>query len=288
MLAVVEDEQELSRCEVVEQRLLGRAAGERRDVECARGGGGDEPFVGDARQLDERHAVGEPLLEPPGELDRQPGLAAAADAGERQHPRVALKRRELSELVLAPDEGAALLGQPPKRRGGALSRRALLQLAAQALELLAPLERPVLVAVLGQQLAGVQGQRGAEGSGRALAPGLLGRALELLHVDTRVEHQQLLAHLDRGGAEDTACRVHDLVQVVGRGCRISLRPQGVHQLFAVQGVTGCEREQLDQVTRLAQPPANVVQGGAADRDREAAQQRHGDVVRGRVRAPAGC
>ena len=190
--------------------------------------------------------------------------------------------------MLAADEGAARLRQPA---GGLVSRpcaRALLELLAQPLQLLAALERPVLVAVLGEQRAAVEGERGAERGGRAVAPRLIGGGLEGVDVDARVEHQELVAQLDRRRAEDAPRCVHDLVEVVRGRRRFAVRPQRVHQLLAVQAVARGEREQLDEVPSLAQPPADIRQRLAVDRDGEAAEQRDGYVVGRRIRVRPVC
>src|SRR4051794_40156168 len=99
----------------------------------------------------------------------------------------------------------------------------------QCLELVATRRGPVLVAVLREQLASVQSQRRAISAGGTGATGLLGRALEVVDVDARAECQQLVAELDRLGAERAPCDMDDLMEVVrGRG-GVELGPQLVHQ-----------------------------------------------------------
>ena len=68
---------------------------------------GDERVVAERRQVDPEDAGGERRDERRGRLDRDPRLARAAGAGERDQPRAVLDpRRELGQLPLAADERA--------------------------------------------------------------------------------------------------------------------------------------------------------------------------------------
>ena len=259
VLAVVEHEQRRSWSEELHDALKRRAPGHRGHLERRRGGVHDEASLLDAGELDERGAVGIVALAATCQLEGQPCLARAAGAGEREQARGAQQRGQLAELVLAPDERARARRERPDRGppGDQLSEL-LLELAAQLLELFASHRRPVLVAVLGQQLTGVDGQRRAVGVRRARFAGVCGRVLELVHVDGRVQRQQLLPQLDRVGSEDPAGRMHDLVEVVRRRGRLAVWPQRVHQLLPVHTVPRREGQHLDQVACLAQAPACVL------------------------------
>ena len=113
MLAVVEHEQEARVADLAHERgdrvLLGA------QVEPDRGGGlaGDQCRVADRGQLDEPRAL---RVVPRGELQREPRLAAAAGAGEREQPGVAQQPSELRQLALAPDEARQLARQAARGR----------------------------------------------------------------------------------------------------------------------------------------------------------------------------
>jgi hypothetical protein len=139
-------------------------------------------------------------------------------------------------------------------------------------ELFAVTGDPVVVPVLREQLAAIQIERRPVRAGRADASGVDRRVSEGSHVDVCVEHEQSVAKLDCVSTERTAGGMHSLMQVVGRSGRIPLRPQCVHHLFAVQSISACEREHLDQLTRLPQPPRPIGQRDVVDRRREPAEQ----------------
>ncbi len=131
MLAVVEDEQQLLPGERGHQAFdrVGRgvrpepglAEPERAEhrlghLVAAVGRGVERGEVGGRGA--ERGEVGEAHLAPPacGRLDRQPGLAGAARADDRDQPGVA-QRVDARELGLAPDEAGELGREPPARHG---------------------------------------------------------------------------------------------------------------------------------------------------------------------------
>ena len=74
--------------------------------------------------------------------------------------------------------------------------------------------------------------------------------------------------------------MHDLVQVVGGGRRVELRPERVHQLLAMQPMARGEGEELDQLAPLAQAPRRRGDRLAVARGGEPAEQLDRDVPRG--------
>ena len=77
--------------------------------------------VVERREFAEPHAVAEAVLLAPGGLEGEPGLADAADAGQRDQRALAQGGGNAQHLVLAPDEA----GRAPRqsRRAGRLDRR---------------------------------------------------------------------------------------------------------------------------------------------------------------------
>ncbi len=137
---------------------------------------------------------------------------------------------------------------------------------------------PLLVAVLGQQLALVRVERRPVGGRIAPSarpgPGLL----ESLDIDPDrrlgAELDQVVVQLDAGRAvkadrvEGAPRRKDRLVQVVaGRGL-VAIRPEQLCGLPRVHPPFGREREQLDQGLGLAQPPSVVGNHLATQSDRE--------------------
>ncbi len=111
VLAVVDDEQQLLRPEVARHDILdGRtlAGTKPPGVTDLRH---DEVRVGDRCQLHQPRTVGEVVYRSPGGLDGEPGLARAAHSGEHGEPVGCDQRRELGELLRAPDERGEGIGQ---------------------------------------------------------------------------------------------------------------------------------------------------------------------------------
>ena len=132
--------------------------------------------------------------------------------------------------------------------------RLVLELGHQRRELLATRFRPVVVAVLGQELAGVERDRRAVGRRCLEAASVCGCELEPVDVDVRGEREDLVSQFDRLGIERAPRHVHRLVQVVrGRG-GTEVSPEDVHRLFSVQPVSRREGEQLHELARFLQPP----------------------------------
>ena len=71
---------------VPQQRVHRGAAGLVGQPERAGGGGGHSVRVGDRRQVDVAHAVGQHVCQSSRDLQGQPGLADAAGAGQRDEP----------------------------------------------------------------------------------------------------------------------------------------------------------------------------------------------------------
>jgi hypothetical protein len=179
---------------------------------------------------------------------------------------------------------------------------------------------PVLVQVLGQQVAGVQRRGGRVGRRLTRAVGGRRGGLERRHVDDqwphglrRPQHQPAAgqgegAGRERGGRATVPRRqcvpghVQGLAQIVGPGCRRVVGPERLQDLVAVQALARRQGEELHQALGLAQPPGALRHRPAAGPDAEAAQQldaqphrfdgldracrRHAGVPHRRVRHPA--
>ncbi len=113
VLEVVEDEQQPLLGEEVLEALSDRGRAALPESERLRDRGQDERGIGDRRQRDEEHALGEVLDELGGSLQREPGLARAARPGERQQTHVLPPQSlgDRSQLALAPDQRCGLDGQ---------------------------------------------------------------------------------------------------------------------------------------------------------------------------------
>ena len=104
MLAVVEHEQQRTRREEVDHGIDELLRRERPDVECTSDRFSDESCVPDRSQLDERSSRFVRRLGSTRELEREPRLADAAGASQREQARMGQQRLELTELALAPYE----------------------------------------------------------------------------------------------------------------------------------------------------------------------------------------
>ena len=144
-------------------------------------------------------------------------------------------------------------------------------------ELFPPAGGEVVVAVLGQELAAVERERGAVARGFRGGPSRDGRLLEELDVHCRMKLEQPISCLDRLGPEGPSRRMHGLIQVVGAGRGAELRPERVDQLLAVQTLPRCEREQLHELPALPQPPGALRHRLGLDRGRKAAEEPDPDV-----------
>ena len=191
--------------------------------------------------------------------------------------RVAADQRPLRHLVggvVRGQRGEQVHGGP--RVAGRLAQRRQLghQPAVPGAELVPASRGPVLVPVLGQQLARVQAERclhagwisGSLGGGR--------RGLELLDVDPQrlvgAQRHPLVPHPQAGAARarvpEPRCPrrrrpgqpapgdMQRLVQVVQAGVGVPLWPQRLDDLVPVPPVAGRQGQDLDDVPGLAQPP----------------------------------
>jgi hypothetical protein len=141
---------------------------------------------------------------------------------------------------------------------------------------------PLLVAVLGQQIARVEVEGGAACLDRALLAGGVGGGLELVDVDlhrvlvTQGEHvvaqRQVAGAAVVGGIERAPGDEDHLPQVVGSRARVAVGPERLGDLLAVQVPLRGERQQLDQALAATQAPGALGYHSVARSDGEAAQQ----------------
>lgn len=110
-------------------------------------------------------------------------------------------------------------------------------------EQLAPVSGPILVTILGQEVAGIQVERGAVGHGILATPCIGGGSLEGFDVDPQgvpgveAEDVVLEPRIARG-ARRTGCEcvpgsVEYLVEAIGGRRQLKVRPEEVHDLLAV-------------------------------------------------------
>lgn len=172
------------------------------------------------------------------------------------------------------------LAQPADRRRPIGRRLELGQLdpqrEAELVQGVASRCRPLLVAVLGQQLAVVGVERRPVGGGVASLSRSRGGLLEGDDVDpdgiVRAERHHVLlqlqatAALEPGRVERAPRREDRLMQVVPGGGRVAARPEQLGGLVSVEALLGRQREQLDQGLRLAQSPGVVGDRVAAQAD----------------------
>jgi hypothetical protein len=137
---------------------------------------------------------------------------------------------------------------------------------------------PLLVAVLGQQLAAVERHRALAGRHGRLRAGLGRSLLEDVDVDLHagqgqqpVADAQAARALTAGRVERAAGGEQRLAQVVGRRGRVAIRPQHLGDLLAMHPAIGREREQLHEALGAPQPPRALGYRSVAG-DLEAAQQ----------------
>ncbi len=176
VLAVVEEQEQLLRAQVVDERVEGRLPGLRLDPQGPGDLGDDEPGVADGGELDEPGAV---ALEVIGRgLQREARLAGAADPDEGDQATGVEQARDLGELPLASHEGGDLERQV---RGGPGCRAERRERPPQArrgelVDVLGPLEiAQAMLALVEQldargQLVGDQDGGGARGEHLAAVP----------------------------------------------------------------------------------------------------------------------
>ena len=108
MLAVVEQEQLLAVADVSGEGDLRCPVGGEPGAQRLGDRRADQLGLAECRQLDRPDPVGEILRLLPRNLQRQPGLAAAAGPGQSEEPRVAQQCGGLGQLALAADEAGQL------------------------------------------------------------------------------------------------------------------------------------------------------------------------------------
>ena len=145
---------------------------------------------------------------------------------------------------------------------------------------------PRLVAILGQQLAGVEVERGLVGGGLAGGARAGGGGLEGVDVDLGLEGDDAVAEAQGVGADRAPRGVQRLVEVVGRRLGVAIGPQQVGQALAVQPALGGEGQELDQRLGLAQAPRALFDDAVLGGDREPAQQTHARYGVVHPRAPS--
>ena len=145
---------------------------------------------------------------------------------------------------------------------------------------------PRLVAILGQQLAGVEVERGLVGGGVAGRPRAGGGGLEGVDVDLGLEGDHAVVEAQGVGADRAPRGVQRLVEVVRRRVAVAVGPQQVGQALAVQPALGGEGQELDQRLGLAQAPRSLFDDAVLGRDREPAQQTHARYGVVHPRAPS--
>jgi hypothetical protein len=111
VLAVIQDEQQRARPQILLEGRARRAAGlfalpERRSDRLRNKG-----RIGQRSQLDQPDPVGVALQDVRGYLERQPGLAGPTGSDDRQQRRGPEQALDLGHLLLPPDEAGELPGQ---------------------------------------------------------------------------------------------------------------------------------------------------------------------------------
>ena len=108
------------------------------------------------------------------------------------------------------------------------------ELRRQLRKLLPSVGGPVVVSILWQQLAAVEGERRTVGRGCPRATRVGSSKLQAVDVDVRCELEQLIPDLDRAAVKRAPRDVHGLIQVVRRRGRIAVAPERIHRLLAVE------------------------------------------------------
>jgi hypothetical protein len=224
-----------------------RTAGLFLDAQRARHRLHDEAGVRDRGQLDEPHAVRIVVEHVRGKLQREPRLADAARADQREQPRAVQRLARLDQFALAADERRGLLRQVVRRRleraqrGEVAAQRGVLQLveALGAGEVAQPHEAQV-----------VQRQRLGQPAAH--------------HVDDRLRQQHLPAVRGAHDARRAVERAAEVVVVAalrGADVQAAARPQfnAVSVLRAGERALEVERG-LDGVERIGEHSAHPVAG----------------------------
>ena len=201
------------------------------------------------------------VVEDPGqhfELPQHAGAVAGSEhAAHHGHMPILVRGIERDELVepLAPTE----------------------ELTVAQLKPLAVVERPVLVRIVGQQLARVDGEGAFDRID--VAPRQTGhrQVLEDDGIDVEVgggkeRHGVGAEHDAVPHTSGLADEVGGLVQPVGRRIQGGVRPEGVDHLFAVHPVPVGQGEELDESARIAPAEAARLDQAPVDTDVKSSEQ----------------
>jgi len=101
MLAIVEHDQQVPSIKLLGERVGQRLFGSLVDVHRPAKGRCDQPRFAHPLQVHPTGPVGEPRRHVPGDLNRQPRLAAATRTGQRHHPGVRDQVGHLRTFMLA-------------------------------------------------------------------------------------------------------------------------------------------------------------------------------------------
>ena len=255
-------------------RLLRREGADvERGCDCLR----HEPRVCQGAELDEHGTGLKRCLGAPCELECEARLADAAGPCQREQPRAPEERSQLGELAAASDERARIRRER-ERSSRTESGDLMLEFECNRGELVATALDPVVVPVLGQQLAGVDVECRPEGRCRLFPACVHCRLFELVDVDLSREVKRTVPRLDRGRVEGAPRDVHGLVEVVGGRRRGEVAPEHVHRLLAMEPVVAGESEELHELARLLQSPGRVGHRNSVDGRRETAEERQTDVA----------
>jgi hypothetical protein len=119
VLAVVEHQQQAPGLEMIGERLRELRAGSLLNAQHLGDRARDEKRIRDRRELDEPHAIGIGVVGVGRRLQREPGLADAADADQREQPASCQEPLDLGGFLVATDERRDLLrevvGRPFER-----------------------------------------------------------------------------------------------------------------------------------------------------------------------------
>ncbi len=132
-----------------------------------------------------------------------------------------------------------------------------------------PPDRPVFVAVFGQEFAAVEAEGGGVVGQGPSAPGRGDGGLEHGRVDPEpplgLQGEGAILAADRAvGSEDPAGGVERAAQIIVGGGRVEFGPEGFHHLLALQALRGREGEEFDEAAGLAPPPTAIDDRRAAD------------------------
>ena len=108
VLAVVQQQEQAPLADRLDQGVQQRAVRVRRDAEHLGHGGGDEAGVLQRGEIGEPHAVAGTVRHPGRDLEREPGLARAARAGERHQARAGDQAAHFGQLGVPADEARHL------------------------------------------------------------------------------------------------------------------------------------------------------------------------------------